>query len=296
MTVAVPASRNAPCPCGSGKRYKDCHGALRAGAPASGAQAPLADAAAARRAAMLQEALALQQAGDLAAAMVAYERVLAEAPDDFDALHMLGVVHYQRHAFDRAEALLRAALARNPGVVAAQQNLALLTEARRLEAAEDALCREVLPRLAPLCADPSAFDSLFAGRPSIDLLDGAVVASSDPLFARLADGALGPARVHAPVPEPVLGRPVVPPQGSLAHTVTMLYGIAMPLAAFARVRADAVRVLVVDRDAPSALHDRMRELSDEGRCRVHLRFATSTLERALPLPGGTIHVAPQVES
>jgi hypothetical protein len=27
--VAAPASRNAPCPCGSGKRYKDCHGALR---------------------------------------------------------------------------------------------------------------------------------------------------------------------------------------------------------------------------------------------------------------------------
>ena len=25
-TVAAPASRNAPCPCGSGKRYKECHG------------------------------------------------------------------------------------------------------------------------------------------------------------------------------------------------------------------------------------------------------------------------------
>jgi uncharacterized protein YecA (UPF0149 family) len=23
-----PASRNAPCPCGSGRRYKECHGAL----------------------------------------------------------------------------------------------------------------------------------------------------------------------------------------------------------------------------------------------------------------------------
>lgn len=25
-TVAAPSSRNAPCPCGSGKRYKECHG------------------------------------------------------------------------------------------------------------------------------------------------------------------------------------------------------------------------------------------------------------------------------
>ena len=28
--VAPPSSRNAPCPCGSGQRYKDCHGALAA--------------------------------------------------------------------------------------------------------------------------------------------------------------------------------------------------------------------------------------------------------------------------
>ena len=27
-TAAAPLSRNAPCPCGSGKRYKDCHGAI----------------------------------------------------------------------------------------------------------------------------------------------------------------------------------------------------------------------------------------------------------------------------
>ncbi|WP_170318901.1 SEC-C metal-binding domain-containing protein, partial [Allorhizocola rhizosphaerae] len=26
-TVPAPASRNSPCPCGSGKKYKRCHGA-----------------------------------------------------------------------------------------------------------------------------------------------------------------------------------------------------------------------------------------------------------------------------
>ncbi|HST37800.1 MAG TPA: SEC-C domain-containing protein, partial [Allosphingosinicella sp.] len=25
-TVEAPASRNAPCPCGSGRKYKHCHG------------------------------------------------------------------------------------------------------------------------------------------------------------------------------------------------------------------------------------------------------------------------------
>ena len=28
--VTVAPRRNAPCPCGSGKRYKDCHGAFAA--------------------------------------------------------------------------------------------------------------------------------------------------------------------------------------------------------------------------------------------------------------------------
>lgn len=36
MNVAAPASRNAPCPCGSGRRYKECHGALAAAADAGG--------------------------------------------------------------------------------------------------------------------------------------------------------------------------------------------------------------------------------------------------------------------
>src|SRR5689334_22625525 len=110
-TLQPPASRNAPCPCGSGRRYKDCHGAL---APASAGATPAASGAEGRRQARLNDALVRQQAGDLAGALAGYEAVLAEFPDDFDALHMLGVVHYQRHAFDRAEALLRAAIARNP--------------------------------------------------------------------------------------------------------------------------------------------------------------------------------------
>ena len=293
MTVPAPASRNAPCPCGSGKRYKDCHGALGvaqggAATNASGA-APPPDASTARRLALLGDALARQQAGELEAAMAGYEAVLAEAPDDFDALHMLGVVHYQRHAFDRAEALLRRAIARNPAVVSAHQNLALLLEARRLEAAEDALCREVLPRLAHLCAPPSAFAEIVASRRAIDLLDGLPKgASRDASFTALAQGAIGPARVHAPVGEAPSGQAVTPPAGALAAPVTILYGVAVPLAAFPAVAADAVRVLVVDRDAPSALHDRLRELSEDGRHPVHVRHATPALAAALRVPGGLL--------
>jgi len=30
--IAAPASRNDPCPCGSGRRYKHCHGAVEGSA------------------------------------------------------------------------------------------------------------------------------------------------------------------------------------------------------------------------------------------------------------------------
>jgi tetratricopeptide (TPR) repeat protein len=283
MTVVAPASRNAPCPCGSGRRYKECHGALASVAP----DADAADAEASPRMAMLQEALAHQQAGDLAAAMRAYERVLAAAPDDFDALHMLGVVHYQRHAFDRAEALLRTAIAQRPDVVAAHQNLALLLEARRLEDAEDALCRAVLPRLAQLCAPPRAFESIVAARRPIDLLDGAM-GSEDRRFAELAGGLLGAATVHTPVAEPLVDRIVALPRGMLDAPVTILFGLAAPLAAFPPAPRATERVLVVDRDAPSALHDRLREMSDEGNRPVHVRYTTSALRDLVRLPGGML--------
>src|SRR5437868_9461104 len=154
MAVPAPASRNALCPCGSGKRYKDCHGSLAAGANGSAATA---GAKAAHRVALMQEALALQQSGDIASAMTRYEAVLAEDPANFDALHMLGVAYYQSHALGAAERTLRRATACKPDVAAAQQNLVLVVEAQRLERAEDGLCRNVLPRLAHLCAPAAEF-------------------------------------------------------------------------------------------------------------------------------------------
>jgi tetratricopeptide (TPR) repeat protein len=285
-TVQSPGSRNAPCPCGSGRRYKDCHGAL---GQASVAPVGAGAAVQARRAALLNDALARQHAGDLAGATAAYEAALAEFPDDFDALHMLGVVHYQRHAFDRAEALLRAAIARNPLIASAQQNLSVLLEARRLEAAQDALCREILPRLAHLCAPVSAFDSIARERRGIDLLAGAAIdASHDATFGRLAAGAIGPAHVHRAVPERTTDAPAHAPTGSLVAPVTVLYGVATPLAAFAAAPDGAARVLLVDADAPSSLHDRLRELSDEARHPVHVRYATAALAATLGLPGGVL--------
>ncbi|HEX4883658.1 MAG TPA: glycoside hydrolase family 99-like domain-containing protein [Casimicrobiaceae bacterium] len=123
----APASRNAPCPCGSGRRYKECHGALGADAQSL--------------AAVLHDALAAQQAGRLADAIAGYERALAMAPSQFDALHMLGVARFQRGEFEQALALIERALEQRPGDPGATFNhrLVVTALARRPAAREIAL-------------------------------------------------------------------------------------------------------------------------------------------------------------
>lgn len=86
--------RNAPCPCGSGRRYKHCHGAA-AEEPEGGGT--------------LERALAEQRRGRLDAAESLYRRALEETPGHPDALHMLAVVRLTRGApRDALPLLLRA--------------------------------------------------------------------------------------------------------------------------------------------------------------------------------------------
>lgn len=85
--LPAPASRLAPCPCGSGRRYKDCHGALdRAAAPAIDPDT------------LVEEALRLHEAGQIAPAVERYERVLALMPEHPVALHFLGLALYKQGA------------------------------------------------------------------------------------------------------------------------------------------------------------------------------------------------------
>jgi len=62
----------------------------------------------------LQEALDLHQAGNLDAAELAYRAHLQTAPDDVDALHLLGVLRQQRGDAPAALDLIRQAIALAP--------------------------------------------------------------------------------------------------------------------------------------------------------------------------------------
>ena len=72
----------------------------------------------------LQEAMAHLQQNNFPEAMNRLEKVLEIEPDEFDALHILGVLEHKQSQFDRAEELIRKAIAVNPNFPDAHYNLA----------------------------------------------------------------------------------------------------------------------------------------------------------------------------
>ena len=118
------AGRNSPCPCGSGKRYKHCCGlAGQAGSAQPGAP----DSDGRRLDELMQAALSAQRANDLEEAERLYRMALDRSPENIDALHMLGVVHYSKGELELAEGLLTAAEALCKGTMPAlAHNLSLV--------------------------------------------------------------------------------------------------------------------------------------------------------------------------
>jgi len=177
---APAAGRNDPCPCGSGKRYKHCHGAVVPTAPANAD--PSASSATRLADAVAQRALDAHRRGDLETAERGYRSALHASPEQPHALHYLGVLAYQRGAFrdalplatrgaellptepefhnnvglvlaalgrdEDAASAYRRALALNPAHAAAWSNLGLaLSATNALDEAIDAFGRAI--SLAP---------------------------------------------------------------------------------------------------------------------------------------------------
>ncbi|HJX58310.1 MAG TPA: DUF5672 family protein, partial [Thiobacillus sp.] len=126
---AAPVSRNAPCPCGSGKRYKHCCG--QDGAAQGMTTVPATNPSEA----LLRQAMAHHQAGRLAAARKDYEAALALGTDVM-AEHYLGVLDMQEGRPSEGERRIRATLAKRDDVPDFFNNLGLCLRAQgRLEEA-----------------------------------------------------------------------------------------------------------------------------------------------------------------
>ncbi len=225
--LPAPGSRNSPCPCGSGKRYKDCHGALGATAATSSGTTPGAatPAALARRShyrapgaewahlsederdrygETMERALQYQTSSFLPEAARLYEEVLVRAPATHDALHMLGVIAMGLDELELAERLILDAMALRPEYPAVAHNLLLVRDARaaRQSALPEELCERALAVFNDL-ALTNAPQMVRRGRPAtsvddvlpIHLIGRMHAGDSDDawLLRRIAD-LLGPAR------------------------------------------------------------------------------------------------------
>jgi tetratricopeptide (TPR) repeat protein len=111
MASQAPIRRNDPCPCGSGRRYKECHGSL---APPSGVEASV------------RRALAAHQQGRIDEAEAGYRAILAEHPGHPVATHYLGLATWQKGDPEGAERLMRAALEADASIADFHNNLGLL--------------------------------------------------------------------------------------------------------------------------------------------------------------------------
>ena len=79
--AAIDVSRNDPCPCGSGRRYKQCHGVLNS--------SDVEKSSTVRNAAgVLSQAQRCHAGGDIVAARALCQQVLAENPHDPEALRL----------------------------------------------------------------------------------------------------------------------------------------------------------------------------------------------------------------
>jgi tetratricopeptide (TPR) repeat protein len=141
---ALPAvGRNDPCHCGSGKRFKNCHGAID---DARSGTSP--DPAAARQLQQLNRALSLHQQGDSHGAEALYRSLLVTQPDHALAQHYLGVIHYQRREILAALPLLEQSVAASPDEPEFRNNLGLALAAADREPDAIAAYRTAL-RLKP---------------------------------------------------------------------------------------------------------------------------------------------------
>ena len=231
----------------------------------------------------MHEALATQRAGRLAEAIALYDAVIGDAPALFDAWHMRGVARFQALEFDAAETDIRRALAIAPQSAAAQGNLDLVIEGRRIARDEAALCRAVLPRYRALVVDPAVppLHGVGAGTRVFVLDAGAHASTADALARAARDRG---AEVVAIAVE--RGRTVdVANAAALAASgprdVVACVGCTRPLGDWTLDAHPRATALVADGPDLAALCDRLREMSGQGRRQVRL----ATIAEAAIDPG-----------
>jgi tetratricopeptide repeat protein/SEC-C motif-containing protein len=276
--------RNQPCPCGSGRRYKECHGAIDA-AGAQHAAAPSVASAPSWVPQTMAAALAAQKRGQSREAVALYRRVLAVDPSNFDATNMLGLVEYELGHHDAALALIKHAIELRPELGMPRHNLRLLESLPLLEAE---ICREVLPRIVSRVNLGLDLAEL-ASAASVDIVAGDRWEAQERAALTQIVAACRSATVmvwgeasDAAVPGMSMTR--LSAADSPRGAFLIVLGTGRSLASWLHtLRAEHV-LLVATREAPCTIIDRIDELAVAGCSQPALLCATPELAARLRLP------------
>ncbi len=105
---------------------------------------------------LIKQAISFHQQGNLVDAEAVYKKVLNVDPNDFDALHMLGIINAQRGSFEEAEKFLRKALSVDPKVAPCFHNYGtVLAKLKRFKEAIESYNSAIrlAPNHAPIYSD-----------------------------------------------------------------------------------------------------------------------------------------------
>jgi hypothetical protein len=280
--------RNEPCPCGSGKRYKECHGAI---ATPVGTGTTPKPANLSRVPELMQAAQHAQLSGNAVEAAALYRRVLDIEPTNFDATHMLGLVEYQSGFYEVALELVRRATELRPDLPTARANLRTLES---LPLIEREICLDVLPRVLqraepifdlPALASSAAVVHLVLADAVPAQEEGALVG----LVAALAAARLTVwARSGASLPVPNAMTMDVAAGNHPKGGLLLLYGTSESAAAWIGAACANKVVLIVTAAEPCAVIDRIDELCAAGGEPPGLICASRALAERLRLPANAV--------
>jgi tetratricopeptide (TPR) repeat protein len=234
----------------------------------------------------MHEALRAQRRGASDEAARLYRQVLAADPSNFDAMHMLGLVEYERGHHESALALIKHAIELRPELGAPRHNLRLLES---MPLVETEICREVLLRLAPR-VDFNFNLAELAAATSAHIVIGETIGTEEraALASILAATRTAPVTIWSQAADGTVagGTPVsvlaadAHPRGGL---LVLLGTARSPIAWLAAARAEQV-LLIVTRDRPCTVIDRIDELAAAGHDRPGVLCATRALAERLRLP------------
>lgn len=290
----APVARNALCPCGSGLRYKSCHGRVDIDGASGDTTAPPGVAA------LLDEGLAAMRSGDPARAKACYADAASLSPGCAEALHARALIDWDAGDLAAAQAGLTRAAALAPDDAQIAENAQSIARARyeRVLAgratAELAtlpfLLREAAPwpRLAggTLVHIVAPFENPFGGSEA-HALELARILSVEVQVSLWA--------TQGPVPQELATRGVRPvdaehgshPQGG----VLVLVGSWQAPPSWARAAAPERVIVVHNVDEPAALLDLVLALHDQTERPIRLCMPSESFRVRSGLPG-TVYRTP----